>query len=117
MFKETLGVFELEITSPSDDFDSSLQAALDKLEFVEFDALYENVPDVSIALDLCVFFDTVNCSVDFLEARIAQLARKPVSFQVSCYPTSFHGAAVAAGSAGTVDGTVARQQPSPHRRN
>jgi hypothetical protein len=85
-FVTTVGVFEVE--SSTGDLNAQIRRLLEKLDFAKLDDVRNKLSDVTMAVDICVFFSTVTCSLSILPEPAEILGRHNIAVDVSCYPTS-----------------------------
>jgi hypothetical protein len=62
---------------------------LNALDFARLDAVRTQLLDASFVMDVCVFFDSVNCSLEIPPDLAEIVGRRNISISISCYPTCF----------------------------
>ena len=83
----TVAVFE-EVTG-NGTLNSLIQQILEEAKGMPLREIGKQIKDAVIVLDICAFFDTVDCSLDISAENVKLLGERNIGIGASCYPTCF----------------------------
>jgi hypothetical protein len=86
VYRETKAVF-CEQTDTSDLF-AMMDCMVHKIADIQFDSFRKIISGLSIVLDVCVFFDTMDCSVSIAPRHAEFFGRNNIDIDISCYPST-----------------------------